>query len=474
MLILHQNREQLHQITQLICQLLEALGLMVNQKKSITNPTQELEFLGFQVGSISMNLSIPSEKLRKIRQDARRMLDCPQVTVREVARFVGKAVSTLRAIPLAPLHYRALQMLMNSVLPLNYTLEEVNKKYETFLTLTAACKADLTWWVSLEQSHLGTPVCPPCPTVTVHLDASNKGWGAVLNGQTQTGGQWSPEEATHYINYLELLAAFLAIKAFGKTWQGVTVSMHIDSITAVSYIYKSERRHNLQATVPAGFVNLDLVQRTKDLPPGRTCTRAQADEESRTLKDRCDWMLNQSTFHQIVTVMGALKVDLFASCLTRQLPRFYSWRPDPEAEATDAFMQDWSACRGYAIPPWCLIPCCLTKVKLQAARLVLITPLWKTQPWYPIVLELLEDYPRRIPQQEDLVLMLMGQEFLMQQGVPQLIAWPISIHHEGFLTKLQTSCLHLGGAKQTPTMVPPLLNGLAGVSKGVEIPFLDL
>ena len=233
MLILHQNREQLHQITQLICQLLEALGLMVNQKKSITNPTQELEFLGFQVGSISMNLSIPSEKLRKIRQDARRMLDCPQVTVREVARFVGKAVSTLRAIPLAPLHYRALQMLMNSVLPLNYTLEEVNKKYETFLTLTAACKADLTWWVSLEQSHLGTPVCPPCPTVTVHLDASNR---AVLNGQTQTGGQWSPEEATHYINYLELLAAFLAIKAFGKTWQGVTVSMHIDSITAVSYI----------------------------------------------------------------------------------------------------------------------------------------------------------------------------------------------------------------------------------------------
>ena len=31
--------------------------------------------------------------------------------------------------------------------------------------------------------------------------------------------------------------------------------------------------------------------------------------------------------------------------------------------------------------------------------------------------------------------MPMGQEFLMQQGVPQLIAWPISgnpIHHEGF------------------------------------------
>lgn len=34
--------------------------------------------------------------------------------------------------------------------------------------------------------------------------------------------------------------------------------------------------------------------------------------------------------------MGPLEVDLFASHLSRQLPRFYSWRPDPEAEATDA------------------------------------------------------------------------------------------------------------------------------------------
>ena len=112
---------------------------MVNQKKSITNPTQELEFLGFQVGSVSINLSIPSEKLQNLRQDARRMLDCPQVTVREVASFVGKAVAILRAIPLAPLRYRALQMLMNSVFPLNYTQEEVNKKYKKVLTMTAAC-----------------------------------------------------------------------------------------------------------------------------------------------------------------------------------------------------------------------------------------------------------------------------------------------------------------------------------------------
>ena len=226
-LIMHQNREQLQQLIQLTCQLFENLGLMVNLKKSITTPTQGLEFLGFQVCSLSMRLSIPSEKLRKIRQDAQRMLGQPSLSVREIARFVGKTTATTRAIPLAPLHYRPLQMLMNSIVPPSYSQEETTKKYNTPLVLNPDSKADLSWWASLIQTPMGAPVCTPSPTVTVHSDASSKGWGAVLNGKMGMGGVWSPEEATHHINYLELLAVFLAIKAFGKTWKSITVLLRI-------------------------------------------------------------------------------------------------------------------------------------------------------------------------------------------------------------------------------------------------------
>ena len=113
----------------------------------------------------------------------------------------------------------------------------------------------------------------------------------------------------------------------------------------------------------------------------------------RTIRDCCNWKLKQQVFQQIQAAQDPLEVDLFASCLTNQLPRFYSWRPDPEAEATDAFMQDWTIYQGFANRPWCLIHHCLTKVRKQAGRIVLITPLWKTQSWFPIVPELLEDYP---------------------------------------------------------------------------------
>ena len=46
-------------------------------------------------------------------------------------------------------------------------------------------------------------------------------------------------------------------------------------------------------------------------------------------------------------------VNLFASRLTTQLQRFFSWRPDPEAEALDAFSQDWTQLQGktYSNPP---------------------------------------------------------------------------------------------------------------------------
>ena len=62
------------------------------------------------------------------------------------------------------------------------------------------------------------------------------------------------------------------------------------------------------------------------------------------------------------------QVDLFATRLTAQIPRFFSWRPDPETEAVDAFVQEGNQAR--------LLQC----VQLQRAMLVLFTPVWLTQP----------------------------------------------------------------------------------------------
>ncbi|XP_078503505.1 uncharacterized protein LOC144762235 [Lissotriton helveticus] len=46
-------------------------------------------------------------------------------------------------------------------------------------------------------------------------------------------------------------------------------------------------------------------------------------------------------FRTLSRLWGRPWIDLFASRLNAHLPRFYSWPPDPEALATDAFLQTW-------------------------------------------------------------------------------------------------------------------------------------
>ena len=83
---------------------------------------------------------------------------------------------------------------------------------------------------------------------------------------------------------------------------------------------------------------------------------------------------------------GPLEVDPFATRLSAQCQQYFSWRPDPSAEATDAFLQVWTHIKGYANPPWNLIGRTLTQVQTQWATIALVAPVWKSQPWYPTLL----------------------------------------------------------------------------------------
>lgn len=116
-LILHQSREELECLAPQICSLFEALGLVINTKKSILIPQQVTEFLGFQIDSVTLQIQMPQEKLRKIQHNARWLLQHQSITVRDLARFMGKTTASSKAIWQAPLHYRGIQALMNSVLP---------------------------------------------------------------------------------------------------------------------------------------------------------------------------------------------------------------------------------------------------------------------------------------------------------------------------------------------------------------------
>ena len=52
----------------------------------------------------------------------------------------------------------------------------------------------------------------------------------------QTGGRWAKEEASHHINYLELLAILLANKPFCATCSNCHIQVQCHNTTAVCYV----------------------------------------------------------------------------------------------------------------------------------------------------------------------------------------------------------------------------------------------
>ena len=71
-----------------------------------------------------------------------------------------------------------------------------------------------------------------------------------------------------------------------------------------------------------------------------------------------------------------------------------SWRPDPGSIATDALSQPWMEIRGFAFPPFSLIGRCLSKVKREKmSELILVAPVWPTQPWFAVLLLMLYQKP---------------------------------------------------------------------------------
>ena len=201
-----------------------------------------------------------------------------------------------------------------------------------------------------------------------------------------------------------------------------------------------------------------------------------ADTESRVLKDRWDWKLNPDLFRLIQQKFGPLEIDLFASRISTQLPRFFSWRPDPEAEATDAFKQSWRG-NNYANPPWAVISHVLAQVKMQEVSLVLIAPVWKSQVWYPVLLSLVVDCPCLLPASRSTILQLHTVPPPVWGHEVQLAVWPISgdpARRDSFLVKLQTSSWHHGDLSPRRATTHSFSSGSAGVVNGAEIPFRDL
>ena len=155
---------------------------------------------------------------------------------------------------------------------------------------------------------------------------------------------------------------------------GGTQNKHLIEISKESWDYLIERKVHLTAEyIPS------LSSQT-------------AEWASRNFQDSSEWKLCPTVFQQICSHLGKPLLDLLASRLCHQLSRSIAWRRDPQSVATDAFQQDWKYQFLYAFPPFSMIGRVLRKVQKDQTNMIIVTPAWQSQSWYPILLK--KDYQK--------------------------------------------------------------------------------
>ncbi len=124
---------------------------------------------------MKMSISLPAEKENHIFQVAQEMMQQRYVTTRQLASFIGVAMSSRVAVLESTLHLRNLQR------DLNFYQKVLPKRnfYNQKIQISEMGREDLAWWRDTLNHHTENKILPPPVDFQVYSDASSRAWGAM-------------------------------------------------------------------------------------------------------------------------------------------------------------------------------------------------------------------------------------------------------------------------------------------------------
>src|SRR3954447_6056790 len=178
-----------------------------------------------------MEIRLLKSKLKRVCKEVRHALASPRMSARKIASLIGLLNSTAEAVLPARMKYRFL--LRN----LHQALQNGKGNWEYQISLTDSTRKELEWWLTDLKAWNGKAILIPAPRYEAETDASDTGWGAVVNNTLfKTHGQWSKWERLQSINYRELATVLFLVQMKATEWQGQTIRVWTDNITTRAYI----------------------------------------------------------------------------------------------------------------------------------------------------------------------------------------------------------------------------------------------
>ena len=383
--------------TEELLDLTVTLGFLPNWEKSALAPSQQFVYLGMAFDTVTYTVRPAPARLLKFRTLRDSLLMARSASARLLSSLLGQMESLAPLVPLGHVHKRKFQRQFRK------RWHQSHQSWEFQLPLGVWFSRSLAQWLDEEWLQLGVPIAPPPCEEELFTDASNVGWGAHV-AHLEASGRWPDSMIGLHINVLELEAVFLALKKFEWFLRNKRILICTDNTTVACYIKKgggvrsitlSKRAENLLK-----WCHFSQISISAKYVPGKMNVVADALSRSSQVI-QTEWTLTHSVLEPVWRTWHKPMVDLFATKFNHRLPLYYSPVPDPQALGQDALNLSWRDLIGYAFPPLALLSKVIRKARIEQASLILVTPYWPYQPWFPDLLELTHSPPLKLAVHSD-------------------------------------------------------------------------
>ena len=402
--------------TDLVLSHLKALGFNVNFTKSTLLPSQQISFIGISLDTATMSARLSPERVD-------RFLSCLQsfqldrvVRYTECMKLAGLMASAVQLLRLGRFHMRPFQRWSRDLrIP---SLQGYRK-----VTVSQTCMDALVPWRDRALLISGVPMGVVTSHKVITTDASRSGWGATHEGRSARG-LWTPALLEYHINYLELMAIYLALKYFEPFLLGCHVLVRTDNTAALYYLNKQGGLSSRVLDQLAREMTLWCLPRLRSIRASHVpgLQNGGADLLSRGEPRYEDWSLHPAVVRQIFSRYGRPRVDLFASQENAKCPLYFSVRGQAPL-GMDAFAHEWPEGLLYAFPPLDMILPTLERVRCSNLEVLLVAP--SRGVWRSLISPLLSRPPWQLPLHRDLLRQAGDEIFHPDPQVLDLWVWPV-------------------------------------------------
>ena len=211
-----------------LLELLRSLGFSISYHK-VEPPTTSLVFLGIQIDSVKMQLSLPQDKVRELHTLVDSYALRRHASLKQLQSLAGKLVWACQVVRGGR---SFLRRILDYTRPLRGARHKVKLGDDFF--------KDLSWWQHFLTTFIGKSISVDSyrPTVAVEADSCSLGMGVVC-GTDWFYVDWAadaPDIHKLHINHKETAAIVVAARRWAPQWEGKSVTVFTDNQTAIHIV----------------------------------------------------------------------------------------------------------------------------------------------------------------------------------------------------------------------------------------------